>query len=234
MSMNTPLPGRNDPCWCGSGKKYKKCHYAEDQRNAAERASQERVRQDRMEALGHPSDEEARDLYQEATGRPAPAGPLSADARNAVTELWRERRVIALAHEQAAPHLTEWESYFAEHPNDWEVIAADLATDPFYERYLLTDENQAKIRAQLGPLPEEAEALHGYATEAIALSLDDEDRATFNQAILTQLQSLVEASQWKEAYVLVTAADRVLDPEAAISPFLRDVVIRSLREPATT
>ncbi len=21
-----PLPGRNDPCWCGSGKKYKKCH----------------------------------------------------------------------------------------------------------------------------------------------------------------------------------------------------------------
>jgi hypothetical protein len=22
----TPKPGRNDPCWCGSGKKYKKCH----------------------------------------------------------------------------------------------------------------------------------------------------------------------------------------------------------------
>ena len=20
-------PGRNEPCWCGSGKKYKKCHY---------------------------------------------------------------------------------------------------------------------------------------------------------------------------------------------------------------
>jgi len=25
------LPGRNDPCWCGSGKKYKKCHLAEDE-----------------------------------------------------------------------------------------------------------------------------------------------------------------------------------------------------------
>ncbi len=24
-------PGRNDPCWCGSGKKYKKCHWREDQ-----------------------------------------------------------------------------------------------------------------------------------------------------------------------------------------------------------
>ncbi len=24
-------PGRNDPCWCGSGKKYKNCHLAEDE-----------------------------------------------------------------------------------------------------------------------------------------------------------------------------------------------------------
>jgi uncharacterized protein YecA (UPF0149 family) len=25
-----PKPGRNDPCWCGSGKKYKKCHLGQD------------------------------------------------------------------------------------------------------------------------------------------------------------------------------------------------------------
>ena len=24
--------GRNDACWCGSGKKYKKCHLAEDEK----------------------------------------------------------------------------------------------------------------------------------------------------------------------------------------------------------
>jgi len=24
--QNTPIPGRNDPCWCSSGKKHKKCH----------------------------------------------------------------------------------------------------------------------------------------------------------------------------------------------------------------
>ncbi|OQY46873.1 MAG: preprotein translocase subunit SecA [Anaerolineaceae bacterium 4572_78] len=27
-------PGRNDPCWCGSGKKYKKCHEKEDRQIA--------------------------------------------------------------------------------------------------------------------------------------------------------------------------------------------------------
>lgn len=25
-------PGRNEPCWCGSGRKYKKCHLEEDER----------------------------------------------------------------------------------------------------------------------------------------------------------------------------------------------------------
>ena len=27
-----PPPGRNDPCWCGSGKKYKKCHLEADEK----------------------------------------------------------------------------------------------------------------------------------------------------------------------------------------------------------
>ncbi len=26
--------GRNDLCWCGSGKKYKKCHLEKDERKA--------------------------------------------------------------------------------------------------------------------------------------------------------------------------------------------------------
>lgn len=31
--------GRNDPCPCGSGKKYKRCHWAEDQKNRVTRGS---------------------------------------------------------------------------------------------------------------------------------------------------------------------------------------------------
>jgi uncharacterized protein YecA (UPF0149 family) len=32
------LPGRNDLCWCGSGKKYKKCHLPEVEKKSAEKA----------------------------------------------------------------------------------------------------------------------------------------------------------------------------------------------------
>lgn len=35
--MNSqPRLGRNDPCWCGSGKKYKHCHQSQDQERASE------------------------------------------------------------------------------------------------------------------------------------------------------------------------------------------------------
>jgi len=32
-------PQRNDLCWCGSGKKYKKCHLAEDDKKTASSCS---------------------------------------------------------------------------------------------------------------------------------------------------------------------------------------------------
>ena len=32
-------PGRNEPCWCGSGKKYKKCHEPEDHKKRANACS---------------------------------------------------------------------------------------------------------------------------------------------------------------------------------------------------
>jgi hypothetical protein len=31
-TMPEVKPGRNDPCWCGSGKKYKHCHLAADEK----------------------------------------------------------------------------------------------------------------------------------------------------------------------------------------------------------
>ena len=32
-------PGRNDICWCGSGKKYKKCHLPGDEKKTANTCS---------------------------------------------------------------------------------------------------------------------------------------------------------------------------------------------------
>ena len=44
-----PVLGRNDICWCGSGRKYKTCHLsADDRKRAAERNALGNVRQGGM------------------------------------------------------------------------------------------------------------------------------------------------------------------------------------------
>jgi hypothetical protein len=39
--MSTELPGRNDPCHCGSGKKYKHCCLSKDEGTAREKHTAE-------------------------------------------------------------------------------------------------------------------------------------------------------------------------------------------------
>ena len=44
--------GRNEPCWCGSGKKYKKCHLAKDERDRFEAAHAARAAAQARKAAG--------------------------------------------------------------------------------------------------------------------------------------------------------------------------------------
>ncbi|MFP4211199.1 MAG: SEC-C metal-binding domain-containing protein [Alkalispirochaeta sp.] len=48
--------GRNDPCHCGSGKKYKYCHYEEDRRAEAE--ALKKAAEERAGASGEPDESE--------------------------------------------------------------------------------------------------------------------------------------------------------------------------------
>ena len=58
--------GRNDDCWCGSGKKYKRCHLKEDAEHRYEQAHAARVAATRKPPAGG--------------GRPAPASGREATA----------------------------------------------------------------------------------------------------------------------------------------------------------
>ncbi|MCW5828325.1 MAG: preprotein translocase subunit SecA [Deltaproteobacteria bacterium] len=39
QKREAPKIGRNDPCWCGSGKKYKNCHWDEDRRRGLDKSA---------------------------------------------------------------------------------------------------------------------------------------------------------------------------------------------------
>ena len=57
--------GRNDPCPCGSGKKYKKCHLSEDQAQA-----HEVLLKTQEEARENASQEESGDSEKRPAGKP--------------------------------------------------------------------------------------------------------------------------------------------------------------------
>jgi tetratricopeptide (TPR) repeat protein len=52
-------PGRNDPCWCGSGKKYKKCHLEADEEYERQRREKEEEYDDQDEDGSAPAGETA-------------------------------------------------------------------------------------------------------------------------------------------------------------------------------
>ena len=73
--------GRNEPCPCGSGKKYKKCHRAEDESAAHADA---RKREEAAQAAAAASAENEEDDGAEAgtsSGKRSPAGGLDKKGR---------------------------------------------------------------------------------------------------------------------------------------------------------
>jgi hypothetical protein len=69
-------PGRNDPCHCGSGRKYKQCHLDKDE--AALRAARAKKE---LEAAPAPAGD---------TPAPAPAPAASAAPKHATHQPWKK------------------------------------------------------------------------------------------------------------------------------------------------
>ena len=71
-------PGRNDPCHCGSGRKYKQCHLDKDE--AALRAARAKESQAAAPA----------DTDTDASRAPAPAPAASAAPKHATHQPWKK------------------------------------------------------------------------------------------------------------------------------------------------
>ena len=65
QSYKGKVPGRNEPCWCGSGKKYKQCHIRTD---TAERVEAQFVAMAAKQGKGP-------DAVTRGGGKPKPKGP---------------------------------------------------------------------------------------------------------------------------------------------------------------
>ena len=89
--MNAPsIVGPNQACWCGSGRKYKKCHRGAD----AQAAGARRVRPGRISPARAVPPEIPRPDYA-ATGRPGPGSPVDPDPARRLARMRRACRAAA-------------------------------------------------------------------------------------------------------------------------------------------
>ncbi len=96
-------PGPNQPCWCGSGQKYKKCHRAGDEQAASARPGGP-VRPGVLSPLRLVPPHIGRPDYAE-TGRPSRALPIDPDPARRLARMRRACRAAAEVLQETARHL---------------------------------------------------------------------------------------------------------------------------------
>jgi len=82
-------PGRNDPCHCGSGKKYKQCHLAQDEAAARDARAKEAAKQ--AEAAPAPAEGQAEGQTAAAAGAAKRPEEHERPRAHSTTQPWKQK-----------------------------------------------------------------------------------------------------------------------------------------------
>lgn len=200
--------GRNDPCHCGSGKKYKKCHLDADQRNRVG------MRQAQPESEPPPAFAAVKNLPKQLR-RLSEKGP--AKDRKEFGELLSKTEPVL----EYLAHQAEIEAAGAEleaHRSEFEKLAADQERYLALAQAVFAEECLASLRfsasdvqnafdhvgypAMMSPDDRTLEILRA----AILHAADKERRSCLAMGLLVRLPQFVAAGRYLEAWVLQCAA----------------------------
>lgn len=205
-------PGRNDPCHCGSGKKYKKCHLDADQRSRAA------MRQREADADG---DAELPAALAEVKNLPNLLRRLSGNGpakdRKKFAELLAESEPLLdyMARreeiEAAGDELEAHRAAFEELVRDEERCAA-LAQDLFAEecfaplRFTAAEVQSAFDHVGHPPLMSPDDQTVNILRAAILWVADKQRRNLLSLNLLTRLPEFVRAGRYLEGWLVQCAA----------------------------
>jgi hypothetical protein len=223
--MTAKKVGRNDPCPCGSGKKYKHCCLRKDQRRRRRRVAAtppsrarepsgmlEEVRQLRQLVKEELPDAEARELHED------------------MDKLEEAARYTAMADEiDAATEALE------AHQADFERMMADAASAMDRALRLFSEERFAHLRFSVdelkrtfdevgypasgpsGPSDKDMEIL---VAAAVHLAGDEEQRFRLTRRLLMTLPEYVAAGRYRDAWLIQYSAFRLMDVPEESNPFM--------------
>jgi hypothetical protein len=222
-----PNLGRNDPCHCGSGKKYKKCHLAQDE---AAHLAEAPLREDRFEAGSPDGCDPGFVLPPDlAPPVPLPSGKSPAEIirqmkNSPLLDKDPELRAMAKEYEQMLEQFelqNELEGVFAElepYEAEYQKLAGDneafleraehlFQEEPFKPLAFTADEvATAFSQAGYTPQSEPTEKMREPIAKSLLLLATKERRKSMTQKLLAVLVRYVKEGRHLDARIIAYAA----------------------------
>ncbi len=221
-------PGRNDPCHCGSGKKYKKCHLDSDQRGLTEARKAQAGTDVEPRGSADVPPVDIKSLHQ-LFGQLSAKGP--AKDRKQFAELMEETGPIL----EYLEHQHEIETATAElekHRAEFEELAADedrcaaLARAVFAEecfaplRFTASDVQRAFDHVGLpGTLAPDEQTVKTLRAAILHIA-DKGRRSKLSMRLLLRLPEFVAAGRYLEAWMLQCASLETAEDQDESNAFL--------------
>lgn len=233
--------GRNDPCPCGSGKKYKRCHCGTTDsvvpENAACPISDEDDLELGLEGLNPAKADVMSPEYWDKMSKFLPPetrkelGPLIAQVRQ-YAEMESRWPQVAAAEEALEAHRAEYEK-LTEHPSEFILRAEKLfAEEPFADmRFRAADIQRAFESVGFPTIQLTDKKFAAKVEKAIRFLLDDEQRKRLAHRLLCILPDYVAAGRYLDGWMIWHSADVIVETRrGAVGPFLLAMFMQGLRE----
>jgi hypothetical protein len=196
---------RNDPCHCGSGKKYKKCHLEADQRNRAP------VRESQPEPGLEPMSYDPGKVAT-AIQRLSEQGPVQdrqafrAILEEPVFQYVARREEIDAATAQLEAHRAEFEKLLADVPRYSDLVRSVFSEECFAPlRFSASDVQDAFDKVGYPAMMSRDDQTVERLRAAILHIADDKCRKDLSMRLLLQVPEFVAAGRYLEAWVIQLA-----------------------------
>lgn len=217
--------GRNDPCHCGSGKKYKKCHLDADQRSrAATRPAPPQAEEPFAASTVH--------KLPELLGQLAKRGPAKNRKEFArllaetgpILEYMERQEEIDAASTELESHRSQFEQLATDEARYMDLVRAVFGEECFVPlRYTAAEVrrafDQVGYPATMAPDDRTVQILR----RAILLVADKERRHRCASVLLLQLPEFVAQGRHLEAWLLQAMAYETMQHAQDSNPFLYEM-----------
>ncbi len=227
--------GRNDPCPCGSGKKYKYCCLRKDQ--------ERRRRRSEAPSSFSPADHPVGGLLQQVRrltenlrnvpGEEARGLEEQADWLERMVVRWVEEHEIDAAMEILEAHRDEFQEMIADPVEAMDRAMRLFSEERFADLRVSTDELQQAFDAvgypTLDPRGSNDEDADILMNAAIHLAGDEEARAETARRLLGALPEMVAANRFMDGWLIQHSAYCLLELPDRNNPFMFVIVQLALK-----